>query len=197
MTTATVTTATAARPTTRTAPCPGPCAGLCTEAGFAAAYREHRPRLLARARAVVGDPELAEDAVQDAFMRAWAACGSFDPASGPPLVSWLITITRNVVIDQARARAARPRPVRQPEEGVAEPVDRRAPMDGVVLRTVLVDALATISDEHRSIVLKTIIRDRSYADVAAELGVPVGTVKSRVFYALRGMRGALDPRAAA
>lgn len=174
----------------RTTPCPGPCAGLCTDTGFAAAYREHRPRLIGKALAMLGDPGLAEDAVQDAFMRAWAACPSFDPGSGPPLVSWLLTITRNIVIDGVRARAARPQTA--PADSVAEPADNRVAVDAVVLRSVLVDALATVSAEHRDVVLQTVVRDRSHADVAAELGVPIGTVKSRVFYALRGMRGALN-----
>src|SRR3954454_1356053 len=47
------------------------CAGLCREEGLAAAYAEHAPRLAARARRVVGDPHLADDAVQEAFIRAW------------------------------------------------------------------------------------------------------------------------------
>ena len=76
-------------------PCQGPCAGLCTESGFAAAYSAHRPRLLAKAMAVVGDRQHAEDAVQDAFLRAWSKCSTFDP-DGPPLAAWLTTITRNV-----------------------------------------------------------------------------------------------------
>ncbi|MFC4950876.1 RNA polymerase sigma factor [Pseudonocardia sp. GCM10023141] len=174
----------------RTAPCTGPCARLCTEAGFAAAYQEHRPRMIAKAMSMLGDPGLAEDAVQDAFLRAWSACPTFDPGNGPPLVSWLLTITRNIVIDGVRARASRPQTA--PADSSPEPADRRAAVDAIVLRSVLVDALATVSPEHRAIVVQTVVRDRSHADVAAELGVPVGTVKSRVFYALRGMRGVID-----
>lgn len=188
-----MTTATAL-PARRTA-CTGPCAGLCTEDGFAAAYREHRPRMLARARALVGDAALAEDAVQDAFLRAWTACGSFDPAASPPMISWLMTITRNVVIDLVRAQAARPRTAHSPVDAGIEPAEPRSAVDDALLRSVLVDALATVSDEHRDVVVQTLVHDRSYADVAAELGVPVGTVKSRVFYALRGLRGVLEPPA--
>ena len=64
-----------------------PCAGLCTESGFAAAYAAHRPRLLAKAMSVVADRQHAEDAVQDAFLRAWSKCSSFNP-DGPPLAAW-------------------------------------------------------------------------------------------------------------
>ena len=97
--------------TSRT-PCDRPCAGLCSESGFAAAFAAHRPRLMAKAMAVVTDRQHAEDAVQEAFLRAWSKCSTFDP-DGPPVAAWLTTITRNVAIDQERARAARPRLVRE------------------------------------------------------------------------------------
>jgi RNA polymerase sigma-70 factor (ECF subfamily) len=139
---------------------------------------------------VVADRQHAEDAVQDAFMRAWSKCSTFSP-DGPPLAAWLTTITRNVAIDHERARAARPRLVREQPPGI-EPVDARPGPDGVVSRQVLVQALSRVSADHRAVVLRAVVADRSYADVAAELGVPVGTVKSRVFHALRGLRGALD-----
>jgi RNA polymerase sigma-70 factor, ECF subfamily len=170
-------------------PCPRPCAGLCTDSGFAAAHAEHRLRMLAKALAVVGDRQHAEDAVQDAFLRAWSKCSSFNP-DGPPLAAWLTTITRNVAIDHERARAVRPRLVREQPPGI-EAADGRPGPDGVVLREVLVQALAKVSPDHRAVVLRAVLADRPYADVAAELGVPVGTVKSRVFHALRGLRGAL------
>jgi RNA polymerase sigma-70 factor (ECF subfamily) len=166
------------------------CAGLCTEAGFAAAHREHRTRLLAQAYRSLGDRDLAEDAVQETFVRAWRACASFRGDEGPPLGAWLSVILRNVLVDMARARAARPQPARGADP--VEVADTAGPIDRAVLRMDLLAALATVSEEHRSVVLRAVVHDRSYADVAAELGVPVGTVKSRVFYALRGLRGALE-----
>ncbi len=178
--------------TSRT-PCDRPCAGLCSESGFAAAFAAHRPRLMAKAMAVVTDRQHAEDAVQEAFLRAWSKCSTFDP-DGPPLAAWLTTITRNVAIDQERARAVRPRLVREQPPGL-EPADVRPGPDSVVAREVLVAALSRVSADHRTVVLRAVVADRSYADVAAELGVPVGTVKSRVFHALRGLRGALSTAA--
>jgi RNA polymerase sigma-70 factor, ECF subfamily len=146
---------------------------------------------VARARAVLGDPESAEDAVQEVFLRAWAACSTFDPTAGPTLLAWLSTITRNVVVDLVRARAARPQLPRTEPPAPAERAGA-SPTDTALLRIVLLDALATVSPEHRGVVLRTVLHDRSYRDVAAELDVPVGTVRSRAFYALRGLRRSLE-----
>ena len=171
------------------APCDRPCAGLCRPDGFADAHRAYRGRLVAKARAVLGDPESAEDAVQEVFLRAWAACSTFDPDAGPTLLAWLSTITRNVAWT-CRARAAgrscahraRPRCGRRP--AVTPSTPGCAPQ--------LLDALATVSADHRGVVLRTVLRDRSYRDVAAELELPVGTVRSRAHYALRGLRRSLE-----
>ena len=172
-------------------PCDRPCAGLCRPDGFAEAHTAHRSRLVARARAVLGDPESAEDAVQEAYLRAWAACAKFDPAAGPTLLAWLTTITRNVVVDLVRARAARPQlPRSEPTAAAEQPAT--TPTDTALQRLVLIDALATVSPEHRGVVLHTVLHDRTYRDVAAELELPVGTVRSRAFYALRGLRRSLE-----
>ncbi len=172
--------------------CTGPCAGLCRPDGFAAVHREHRARLVGRARTLLGDPESAEDAVQEAFLRAWTACASFDPAAGPTLLAWLSTITRNVVVDLIRARSARPQlPRTETTEPAGEPATS-TPIDDALLRMLLLAALETVSDEHRGVVLRTVLRDRTYRQVAEELELPVGTVRSRAFYALRGLRRSLD-----
>ena len=86
----------------------------------------------------------------------------------------------------------RPRLLRTAPADDADRAVASSATDTATLRSVLLDALAQVSEEHRDIVVKTVVHDRSYADVAAELDVPVGTVKSRVHYALRGMRGMLD-----
>ena len=65
--------------------------------------------------------------------------------------------------------------------------------DLVLLRDELVEALAELGPTHRSVIIETVLRDRSPAEVAAELGIPAGTVRSRVHYALRSLRERLDP----
>ena len=173
--------------------CDRPCAGLCRSEGFAAAHRANRPWLLARARALLGDPGAAEDAVQETFLRAWAACRTFDPSAGPTLATWLGTIGRNVAVDMLRARSVRPRLARRGDDAADERSRRRADgaVDTALQRMVLIDALSQVSPEHRGVVLLAVVRDRPYADVAAALDIPVGTVKSRVHHALRGMRRSL------
>src|SRR3974390_327633 len=79
------------------------CAGLCTERGMAAAHAAYHARMLARARRVVVDPDLAEDVVQEAFLRAWRACASLDP-NGGPLVNWLLVLTPNTPAALVKAR---------------------------------------------------------------------------------------------
>jgi RNA polymerase sigma-70 factor (ECF subfamily) len=174
--------------------CDRPCAGLCRPDGFAAAHRANRSWLLARARALLGDPGAAEDAVQETFLRAWAACRTFDPSAGPSLGTWLATIGRNVAVDMLRARAVRPSlaPAADDREERAGAAVVDGAVDAALQRMVLLDALSQVSPEHRGVVLLAVVRDRPYADVAAALDIPVGTVKSRVHHALRGMRRTLD-----
>src|ERR1700758_586699 len=86
---------------------PDGCAGLCPQHGMAAAHAAHHAGMLARARRIVVDPDLAEDVVQEAFLRAWRARSTFDPTGGP-LANWLLVITANTAIDMVKARVRRP-----------------------------------------------------------------------------------------
>lgn len=171
----------------------GGCAGLCTDEGMAAAHARYRGRLLARARRVVVDPALADDAVQEAFVRAWRACASFDPATGP-LVNWLLVITGNVAIDMVKARTRRPPVASAVADDVAP--GTTGDIDRVILRAQLREALSRIGARHRQVVVETIVRDRPYTEVAAELGVPAATLRTRVHHALRRLRAELGSPAA-
>jgi RNA polymerase sigma-70 factor (ECF subfamily) len=171
------------------------CARLCTEHGLAAAHAAYRARMLARARRIVVDPDLAEDVVQEAFLRAWRACSSFDPAGGP-LVNWLLVITANTAIDMVKARVRRP-PLASgsaSENAAAAGINE---IDLLILRSQLRDALSSIAAHHRDAVIEMVLRDRPYADVAAELGVTPGTLRTRVHYGLRRLRCVLETADAA
>jgi RNA polymerase sigma-70 factor (ECF subfamily) len=173
----------------------GGCAHLCTEEGLRAADRLYRGRLLARARQIVVDPDLAEEAVQEALLRGWRACASFDPAGGP-LLNWLLVITRNVAVDLVKARLRRPAvsSASHPDtaESGAAPSSGISEMDLLLLRAQLHEALTQLDAHHRAAVVETILRDRPTVEVAAELSIPAGTVRTRVHYGLRRLRGLLE-----
>ena len=149
------------------------------------AYAAHSGELYGFAMRSLGDSGLAEEAVQETFLRAWRAGDRFDPQIGS-LRTWLFAILRNVVIDLGRARAARPRVAK---EGVEQSVE---PLEQALLAWQVEEAMRRIGDQHRQVLVETHYRGRPYAEVAADLGVPEGTVKSRVYYGLKAMRVVLE-----
>jgi RNA polymerase sigma-70 factor (ECF subfamily) len=169
---------------------PDGCAGLCTEAGLSAAFAEHHQALVARARRMVVDPHLAEEVAQEAFTRAWRACHRFDPRRGP-LRPWLLAITANVAKDRVKARVRRPAVTR------ADLADRHTAVDGgldrVLVRAALVEALGTLSTEHRDALVHTYLLDRPSLEVAEQLGIKRETLRTRVHYALHRLRAELEP----
>jgi RNA polymerase sigma-70 factor (ECF subfamily) len=162
-----------------------PAGALTREKDVREAYSAHAGELYGFAMRSLGDSGLAEEAVQETFLRAWRAGKRFDPEIGS-LRTWLFAIIRNVVIDLGRARAARPGVAREGIEPTVEPIEES------LLAWQVEEAMRRIGDQHRRILVETYYRARPYAEVAGELGIPVGTVKSRVYYALRALRIALE-----
>jgi RNA polymerase sigma-70 factor (ECF subfamily) len=167
--------------------------GLADEDGIAQAYAAHGPELYRFVLRGLRDPGAAEDVVQETFLRAWRAADRYDPAlSG--LRVWLFSIARNAMLDHVRARSARPwqgllvDPPTAAEHGSAE-ADRT---DELVEVWVVEEALHRLSEEHRSALVETHLRGRPYAEVATELGIPIGTLRSRVFYGLKALRVHMD-----
>jgi RNA polymerase sigma-70 factor (ECF subfamily) len=149
------------------------------------AYAAHASELYGFAVRSLADPGLAEEAVQETFLRAWRAGERFDPQIGS-LRTWLFAILRNVVIDLGRARAARPTVA----DGGTEPSVE--PFDEALLAWQIEEAMRRIGEQHRRVLVETYYRGRPYAEVAEELGIPEGTVKSRVYYGLRALRVVLE-----
>ena len=158
---------------------------LTREHDVRAAYAAHAAELYGFAVRSLGDAGLAEEAVQETFLRAWRAGDRFDPQLGS-LRTWLFAILRNVVIDLGRARAVRPGVA---DGGIEPSVE---PFDEALLSWQVEEALRRIGDQHRRVLVETYYRGRPYAEIAKELGVPEGTVKSRVYYGLRALRVALE-----
>ncbi len=162
-------------------------AELSSERDVREAYAAHSGELYGFALRSLGDAGLAEEAVQETFVRAWRAGERFDPRIAS-LRTWLFAILRNAVIDLGRARAARPR-LSAVEAGIEPSVE---PLEQALLSWQVEEAMRRIGEDHRRVLVETHYRGRPYAEVAAELGVPEGTVKSRVYYGLRALRVVLE-----
>jgi RNA polymerase sigma-70 factor, ECF subfamily len=157
-----------------------------SEAGFRRIWTAHVAEMRAFAVRRITDSGRAEDAVQETFLRAWRSAGRFDPARGSAR-AWLYTILRNELIDQARANASRPKTVKAEVEVIAADEHERR-----VLALVVAEALQRLSPTHREAIVESYYRQRTTAEVADRVGVPIGTVRSRLFYGLKALGNALD-----
>jgi RNA polymerase sigma-70 factor (ECF subfamily) len=127
--------------------------------------------------------------VQDVFARLWRHAGDYD-RSRASVRTWLYAIARNRIVD-ARRRAA-VRPVSVPEQVEEEAWELDRDLERAVLRWQVAAALARLSPEHRQVIRLAHWGGLSLREIAERSGVPIGTVKSRVYYALRSLRLILD-----
>jgi RNA polymerase sigma-70 factor, ECF subfamily len=156
-----------------------------------ALYAEHaRPLLGYALRLTGGDRQRAEDVVQETLLRAWRHPEALErtPDAVRP---WLFTVARNIAVDAYRARRARP--LEAGPDGL-EVVAVDDDVDRALEAWQVTDALASLSADHRRVLIETYYRGRSVAEAAATLGIPPGTVKSRTYYALRALRLVLEER---
>ena len=168
-------------------------AGLGDEDAVCAAYNAHGPELYRFVLRGLGDPGAAQDVVQETFLRAWRAADRFDPQLASLRV-WLFAIARNAMLDHVRATKVRPwqgNLVDPPTAQDASPA-LDDPSERLGRSWVVEEALRRLSAEHRTALVQTHLRERPYDEVAAELGVPIGTLRSRVFYGLKALLVTLD-----
>ncbi len=172
-------------PIHRSRPAPGRRRGVGgVTADFERFVAESGDRLFRLAVVLSADVRAGEDLYQLAMERLathWSQVGSPE--------AWTRRVMHNLSVDRHRARQARPPEVAQPEW--LDPADARAaePMDAVEVRPALFEALADLSDAQRLVVALRYLEDRSEADVAALLGMPLGTVKSTASRAVARLRG--------
>ncbi|MCW2538415.1 MAG: polymerase [Frankiales bacterium] len=145
---------------------------------------EHGASMMAYASRLLRDHHAAEDVVQEALVRAWRHPDVFANGRGS-VRGWLLTVIRNIVIDQTRARKARLSEVAgatAPEPAVADHADSVS--DAVTVAALL----AGLPEPHRQVIDELYYRGRTVDQAAARLGVSASTVKSRAYYALRALR---------
>jgi RNA polymerase sigma-70 factor, ECF subfamily len=157
-------------------------------AAFGTLVERFAPQARRVARAVLQNPEDADDAAQDAFLSALVKLDQYDPRR--PFGPWLMRIVANAATDRRRRRAVRQTEELAPElaGGGSRPdrdTERRA------LGARLSAALAELPERRRVAVVLFDVEGYSHAEIAGVLGVPEGTVRSEVFHARRALRALL------
>jgi RNA polymerase sigma-70 factor, ECF subfamily len=154
-------------------------------AAFEHLVRETYDRLYGLARRIVSDPSDAEDVTQDTLMRAWREL----PRLREPerFEAWLTKMLVHGCYDLLRGRRRREArvPWILPDAAAGDPV-------GIEERERLSSAFARLSPEHRAVLALHFYRDLPAAEIGALLGVPEGTVNSRLYYGTRALRAALE-----
>ncbi|HXM56269.1 MAG TPA: sigma-70 family RNA polymerase sigma factor [Candidatus Dormibacteraeota bacterium] len=158
--------------------------------GFETTVRTFQHRLYAFALGMTGEPADAEEVAQDTFVRAHAALKRYPPERirSLKLNAWLHEIALNVVRNRVRRRSLRLVPI-EPEQPVADaaPGPEATALSNAALRE-LANLVSGLPEQQRSAVVLRCVQGMTYAEVAAQLGQPEGTVKSNVHRGLQALR---------
>jgi RNA polymerase sigma-70 factor, ECF subfamily len=156
-------------------------------------YDRHSRLVYSLALRIVGNVSDAEEVTQEVFLKVWDKASSFNPAKGNVL-SWLIAVARRSAIDRTRSRAHKVKTVEVSMEGEAlegagsrqKSIGFSAPPDAVA--RLVTGALAGLSNEHRQVIELAYFDGLSHAKIAGQIGIPLGTVKTRLRQAVQELR---------
>jgi RNA polymerase sigma-70 factor (ECF subfamily) len=130
-----------------------------------------------------GDPARAEDIVQETLLRAWRHPEVLD-RSREAVRAWLLTTARRIAIDDWRRRSRRPEILTDsPDDQAAEDLT-----DQTLQSWLVGDALGRLSPQHQAVIVECYYHGRTAAEAGRRLGIPEGTVRSRLHYALSSLR---------
>jgi len=142
---------------------------------------------------IVGDPQLAEEILQEVFFRVWQQGSGFQSNRGT-LITWLLSITHNLAIDEVRKRNRRPQKAdsEDPELVLGGMADESTDIEQEVwlsgVRTAIVEALDRVPKEQRVVIELAYFRGLTQREIAETLGQPLGTVKTRMRLGLQKLR---------
>jgi RNA polymerase sigma-70 factor, ECF subfamily len=139
-----------------------------------ALYRDYAGAVHTVAISIVRDRELANDVVQQTFVKAWRAASTFE--DGREVAPWLYSIARHTAIDAVRSEARPTRGGHEPE--IEVPVDSES-LEATWERFEIRRAVDALPEEEREVVRRSHLLGHTHEEIAQQLGVPVGTVKSR------------------
>ena len=153
-----------------------------------ALYRSYSGELYGFALNALGERGAAEEVVQEVFTRAWRHAATYDPRRGS-VRTWLYQIARHAIIDTRRRASVRPSlALHAPDEEA----DTGPTIEQAMLGWQVVSALERLTPEHRQMIRLAHFQGLSVREIAEQCELPVGTVKSRTWYALRSLRLVLE-----
>lgn len=158
---------------------------------FEPIVRHYGPKAYRFALYLVGDAEEAKDLSQEAFIRAFVSIRRFDPTR--PFYPWFLKILRNLCYSHLRRRRPAVDIDELPQRAQRAQLAERAALS-TEERLAVHEALNALSDNDREILVLKAIQGLSYAEIAEVLGIPRGTVMSRLYHARRRLKDILDGR---
>jgi RNA polymerase sigma-70 factor (ECF subfamily) len=161
---------------------------MADEQGLNDAFVAYRSELTGLAKRALGSSHLAEEAVQETFARAWRSRQRFDASRGS-LRTWLYSIERHLLVDMARNRQRREVRDAKLANSPEPTVDH---VEATISSWQVEEAVRQLTDSHRTVVVEMYFRGRSSKEMADRLAVPEGTVRSRLFYALKALKLTLE-----
>lgn len=158
-------------------------------------YEQYERLVYSFALRIICDPHLAEEVVQDVFVRVWKQASRFDRERGR-FSSWLINMTRNMTIDRVRASRSRGMiPLVRPDESDIDLHDEAAPdlADAAINALHVREAISLLNAEQREALDLAYWHGLTHVEIARRTRTPLGTVKSRLHHALIKLRTVLNP----
>ncbi|QHW32003.1 RNA polymerase sigma factor [Paenibacillus rhizovicinus] len=144
---------------------------------------------------IVKDAMLAEEIVQELFMRIWHAAERYDPAQGQ-LASWMFTVTRNIAIDALRRRQTRTSQQVTEAEKLNRKPDPESDTESLAAANIVGEqvrsAIKQLSGEQQEVMELIYFNGYTQQEVSAKCDIPLGTVKSRVRLAMKALRTQLE-----
>lgn len=164
----------------------------CDRSAFAALFAHFAPRVKSYMMRAGLEDSPAEELAQETMLTMWRKASTFDPARAG-VSTWIFTIARNKRIDRLRRAQARPDDVLiDPSDEPDEPLSGEEIAIATEREHHVRAALNALSGEQSTIVRLSYFADKPHAEIALELGIPLGTVKSRIRLALVRLRALLD-----
>ncbi|HEX2696273.1 MAG TPA: RNA polymerase sigma factor, partial [Anaerolineales bacterium] len=154
---------------------------------FAALFEQYKNLVYKTAYLMLGDSSEAEDVLQEVFVQVYKSLSGFDPRKAA-FSTWLYRVTMNYCLNHNRKK----RHLALPLDEVSALLRNEFPGSQLAEEEALQQAVGKLTDKQRAVVILRYFWDLPYADIAQSLGLPLGTVKSRLDLALKTLRNILE-----